>query len=313
MRVTNLMLTRNALADIDRQRVRLSTAQQQASSGMRINRPSDDPSGVSAALLLRSAIDATEQFERNASRAESRVQAIESALGGATSVIVQARSIATQASNDTYDARSRANLANDVEGLFGQLLFEANTRSSSSYLFAGYASTTTPFVASGPFVDALPAPTVSFAGDSNEIEVPVLDGVTVPTTLDGRRVFMGDGDGNGSPDAGREDLFALLGDLRNALRADDASGIRATLSRFDDAIDQLSEERSRVGAVGSRLVRAQDQLADRSVQLSLRLSDTQDADAAEVFSDLVNQENALRASLDAAGRLVQPSLLDFLS
>ena len=310
MRVTNLMLTRNALADIDRQRVRLSTAQQQASSGMRINRPSDDPSGVSAALLLRSAIDATEQFERNASRAESRVQAIESALGGATSVIVQARSIATQASNDTYDARSRANLANDVEGLFGQLLFEANTRSSSSYLFAGYASTTTPFVASGPFVDALPAPTVSFAGDSNEIEVPVLDGVTVPTTLDGRRVFMG---GKGSPDAGREDLFALLGDLRNALRADDASGIRATLSRFDDAIDQLSEERSRVGAVGSRLVRAQDQLADRSVQLSLRLSDTQDADAAEVFSDLVNQENALRASLDAAGRLVQPSLLDFLS
>jgi len=46
--------------------------------------------------------------------------------------------------------------------------------------------------------------------------------------------------------------------------------------------------------------------------MQLRLSETQDADVAAVFSDLVNQEAALRATLESTTRLMQPTLLDFL-
>ena len=44
----------------------------------------------------------------------------------------------------------------------------------------------------------------------------------------------------------------------------------------------------------------------------MQLSDTEDADTARVFSDLVSQETLYRASLEATARALQPSLLDFL-
>lgn len=312
MRVTNSMLIRTSLADIDRQRSKLAEIQEQASSGLRINRPSDDPAGTSAALLLRSAISATAQSERNTTQARARVSVIESSLEDATNILIRARELAIQGANDTQDAQTRAILAQEVEALFDEMLSAGNVRSTQSHVFSGYASTTAPFASSGPFAEGLPAPTVAFAGDSNEVQVPIDEGISVPTTLDGRRVFMGDADGNGAVDPGREDLFAVLGSLRDALRANDAPAIRDTLSRLDAGIDQVNVERTRIGNVDRKLSSAQDRLAERTVQLEIRLSETQDADAAEVFSALVNQETALRASLDAAGRLIQPSLLDFL-
>ncbi len=81
---------------------------------------------------------------------------------------------------------------------------------------------------------------------------------------------------------------------------------------LDVAIDQLSVERTRLGGALSQLDRAEERLADRKVDLQTRLSETQDADAIQVFSDLSNQEVALQASLQATTRIIQPTLLDFL-
>ena len=297
LRVTNSSLLRIALADIQRQRARLFEAQEQAASGLRINRPSDDPSGASAALLLRAGIDAIEQFDRNLSQTRIRVDAVDSALAASADVLIRARELAVAGANDTNDATSRVLIAEEVEALHGALLSEANTRSGA---------------ASGPFVDGSPAPGVAFLGDSSEIEVAIDEGVTVRATRDGRRVFLGDGDGDGSPDAGRQDLFAVLGDLRDALHADDRVAITAILDRLDEGLTQISVERADLGGTQTRIEDVAARLGKRGVDLASRLSVTQDADAAEVFSALVNEEAGLQAALAAAQRLIQPTLLDFL-
>ena len=312
MRVTQIMMTRTALANVARNRVRLQALQEKASSGLDINRPSDDPTGASGALLLKSAIAATKQLERGATAVRNRVREVDSAIDGATTILIRARELAVQGANDTLDAQARSLLAQEIEGLFEQMMSEGNKTSSGGFLFSGIASTSVAFTASGPFTTGLPSPTVSFGGDSNVMQAPIDEGIVVPTSLDGRRVFLGDSDGDGSPDGGREDLFAVLGTLRDALLANDRVAVNGTLTRLDAGIDQLTEERARIGVIDTKVARAEDRLAERYVQLERRLSDVQDADAAEVYSGLVNQETALRASLDATGRLVQPTLLDFL-
>ncbi len=312
LRITNSSLLGIALADIQRQRTRLFEAQEQAASGLRINRPSDDPSGASAALLLRAGIDAIEQFDRNLSQTRIRVDAVDSALAASADVLIRARELAVAGANDTNDATSRVLIAEEVEALHGALLSEANTRSGGAHVFGGYASGTEPFARSGPFVDGSPAPTVAFLGDSSEIEVAIDEGVTVRATRDGRRVFLGDGDGDGSPDAGRQDLFAVLGDLRDALHADDRVAITAILDRLDEGLTQISVERADLGGTQTRIEDVAARLGKRGVDLASRLSVTQDADAAEVFSALVNEEAGLQAALAAAQRLIQPTLLDFL-
>jgi len=312
LRVTNSSLLRSALADIQRQRARLFEVQEQAASGLRINRPSDDPSGASAALLLRAGLDAIAQFERNLGQTRVRVDAVDSALAASTDLLIRARELAIAGANDTNDAGSRALIAEEVEALHGALLSEANTRSGGAHVFAGHASATEPFVVAGPFVDGSPAPAVGFAGDSNEVEVAIDEGVSVRATRDGRRAFLGDGDGNGTPDVGRQDLFDVLGDLRDALQADDRAGVTAILDRIDQGITQIAVERADLGGTQTRIEDVADRLAQRGVDLASRLSLTEDADAAEVFSALVNEQAGLEAALAAAQRLIQPTLLDFL-
>ena len=54
-------------------------------------------------------------------------------------------------------------------------------------------------------------------------------------------------------------------------------------------------------------------LEDINLQLLSVISDNIDADLAETILELNAQSNALQASLDASARVIQPSLLNFLS
>jgi flagellar hook-associated protein 3 FlgL len=313
IRITQSTLIRNALADVTRQRERLARTQEQASSGLRINRPSDDPVGVSGAMLLRAGIDATAQYGRNVSQGRARLAVTESALANAQDLFIRARELAIAGANGTQDATSRLAIAQEVEKLHDALVAEANTTYAGGHVFAGFASDTVPFVPSGGFVSGGPtAPTVAFAGDSNEAALQIDETVTVRVGLDGRRVFQGDADGDSVVDAGREDLFAVLSDLWTGLVNDDAAAVSATLPRLDTALTQLGTERTSVGAADAQLRDWEARLAERTVDLETRLSQVQDADVARVYSDLIRQETALQAGLQAMGRMVQPTLLDFL-
>ncbi len=313
MRVTNLMLQRSALADVSRARTLLARTQEQASSGLRINRPSDDPVGAREAAALRARLEAVAQLERNVGQADLRLRAADEAFSDVNNILIRARELAIQGANDTLDAQGRLQIAAEVEALHGQLLAVGNVRRGGAHIFSGFASDTAPFVASGPFTPSLPAPSVAFVGDANEVEIEIEEGVRMASTSDGRRVFLGDGDGDGAPDAGKEDLFEVLADLRDALVADDRSATAAVLSRIDVAQTQIGAEQANLGGRAQRLEAALGSLARRRVSLTDRLSQVQDADTIQVYSDLVQHETLLRASLEATARLVQPSLLDFLS
>lgn len=313
-RITNSILYRSALANVSRQRERLAVRQEQAASGLRVNRPSDDPSAVRSASVLNAALLANDQYERNLSQARSRTTGMESALGNVNDLLVSLREIVLQGANDPTGEAS-ADLAQTAEELHGAVVAEANTTIGGSYVFGGYRSDAPPFTVAGPFVSGAPSPATSFVGDANEIQTKVDENVTTAVTLNGQRVFMGDGDGDLVVDAGREDVFDVIADVRDAflLPADQrGDALRATLDRIDTAIDQVSIERSRVGALETSLERQEQLLSDRALRLTESLSDAQDADAAEVFSDLVSQEAALQASLSATARVIQPTLMNFL-
>ncbi len=305
LRITQSILARQALADVSRLRRRLAGTQEQATSGLRINRPSDDPVGVRDATGLRGALAAREQFERNITKAENVVSVTESALGDAMNAVIRAKELAIQGANGTVGAEGRQEIAAEVRGLHDALLAAANTRFGGAYVFSGYTNDTQPFTPGAGL-------SVTFTGDPNEIEVAIAEAEQVPITLDGRRVFLGDGDGDGSPDAGREDLFSILADLVTALEANDQAGVGAQLDRLDRAQTQLNLERTRIGAVDSRLQAAREILGRRETELTGQLSDVQDADSIQVYSDIVNQGTALQASLRASASLVQPTLLDFI-
>jgi flagellar hook-associated protein 3 FlgL len=312
MRITNSMVMQTALNGITRAREQLADTQEQAASGLRVNRPSDDPTAASHATQLRGEGDAIDQYRRNIAQVRARLGTVEDSVNSADDAIARAKEIAVQGANGTLDANSRQVLAQEVESIYDDMLAAGNARTSTGWVFGGTASATAPFTSSGPFVSGSAPPVTTFAGNSNEIEVAIDDGRRATATLDGRRVFMGDGDGDGVPDSGREDAFAVLSELWRALDTNDQTAVSATLDRLDQVQLQFGLELAHVGASTQQLDGTDNRLELAGLSVTKSLSDAQDADTEAVFSRLAAQETALQAALETAARSIQPSLLDFL-
>lgn len=125
---------------------KLIRSQEQAASGKRILRASDDAVGTSVALSLRRQIGSIEAFVASTSSARPEVEQASARLQEGSGVITEIRALMIQGMNGALNARDRESIASQIELLEGQLLDVANARSGDSYLFSGTATDTQPFV-----------------------------------------------------------------------------------------------------------------------------------------------------------------------
>jgi flagellar hook-associated protein 3 FlgL len=121
--------------------------------------------------------------------------------------------------------------------------------------------------------------------------------------------------------AGKQDMFALLGELADALRLPDGtpqqSAAQATrLNRVLENLDQQLGHVSSVRAdVGSRLKAAEvaaDASAGAKLQIQKALSATQNLDYADASTRLAQKLTALQAVQETFSRLANLSLFSYL-
>jgi flagellin-like hook-associated protein FlgL len=111
---------------------------------------------------------------------------------------------------------------------------------------------------------------------------------------------------------GSSDMMGTLLVLINALMGNDQEGVGLLLQYLDEAITVGLDNRATVGAAAMRLEATDSRLVDLDLSYTRLLSEVEDADLTKVVSDLSTYENNYRAALQAASRIIQPSLLDFL-
>lgn len=124
---------------------KLIRAQEQASTGRRIVRASDDPIGTSVSLSLRRQIGAINSFVASTSSARPEVEQASAQLQEGSGVMAEIRALIIQGMNGALNARDRSAVASQIELLESQLLGIANTRSGDSYLFAGTSTDVEPY------------------------------------------------------------------------------------------------------------------------------------------------------------------------
>ena len=98
--------------------------------------------------------------------------------------------------------------------------------------------------------------------------------------------------------------FLLLGVIGDDTIAD--------LKIVDGQIDNVLSVQARVGAGMNRLETASSRLAEIEESTTSMLSNTEDADMAEVITNYSTQQAVYQSALNAGARIVQTSLLDFL-
>ncbi len=100
------------------------------SSGMRINRAGDDPSGLAVSEKMRTQIQGLRQAERNTEDGLSFIQTTEGFMSQVSEVIQRIRVLAIQSSNGIYSAKDRqliqvevSQLVNEVDRISSQAEF----------------------------------------------------------------------------------------------------------------------------------------------------------------------------------------------
>lgn len=114
------------------------------------------------------------------------------------------------------------------------------------------------------------------------------------------------------PPAGGINLFNVLRDLQVSLKTNDKMGVQNSLDDLDTALSQVVLARSQVGSRATALDNWTQTLEKAKIDNKTAISELEDADIFSTVSDINKTQSTLQATLQTSGKLIQPSLLDFL-
>lgn len=303
-RITTQMTASMTLNDLQQSLNRLDTTQQQLSSGKKINQPSDDPYGTSLTLQLNNQISNLTSYSNNVTDGTGWAQAGNAALSDITNAVQRIRELVVQASNGSQNQTGMSADAAEVNQLIDQIKQDANTQYNGQYIFSGAATGTEPYQAGSN--DA-------YAGDTGQVtrQIGPNTSLAVNANLSG---VLGTGQTTSGQPAGDGKLLNTLRNIANDMQSGNASALSgADLGQLDTNLGSLTGLTADLGATTDRLQMAASRIQTLQASDAQSLSNTQDADMAQTEVDFSTQQAALTAALQAGAKIVQQSLMDFLS
>jgi flagellar hook-associated protein 3 FlgL len=164
----------------------MSRLQEQASTGSRINRASDDPSAAYRVLGLNSEEMSLENYLDNLSEVVSGLELSSSTVDHVMSAIVETKTQLTQILGGIYNEDGRRILSEGVNDRLEQVVLLANTKYLDQYIFGGSNTMSAPYVverADGNITR------VTYQGSVESRNVEVADGVQTDAFYAGDNVF----------------------------------------------------------------------------------------------------------------------------
>jgi len=291
------MLHQMAVDGMQTNLLRLSNTQRQAVTGKRVSRPQDDPFAVEQSLGFRQRIKAGDSILRNVGLSQDWLNATDKALGDMANVLTRAQSLALQGANDTLGADERASLATEVDGLLEQAVAIGNARHGDHYLFSGFQINTRPFEAVKVGGETT---SVTYNGDHGAMLREAEQGINITINTQGDPLLS--------------QVFDKLIELRDNLRAAPFStnAVSSVGADLKNQMNQILDQQAVIGTKVRRLQTTAERVQDGQTGLKSLLSNAEDADMAQVVSDLQQQEFVYRTALAVNAKVINVSLLDYL-
>jgi len=287
---------------------RMSTAEQQLSSGLRVSVASDDPDQISSILQLRAQIAGVQQTQENLSNVTPQVDAGENAIQQAIQALETATTAGTAAASSTTTADQMQNEIPAVQGVLQQLVSLSQTNVNGVYIFSGAQSGQPQYTLAAGGNSAQQA---FQAGAPGQIADP--NGVMMSIGLTAQQIFDDQaggvsGTGNPAPD----NVFAAVTGLLTALQSGSSSGVQTALANIQAASTHLNDENSVYGAAQNNLTAAGNTASQTLIQLQTQLSNEQDANEAQASENLTQATTDEQAAMSAQAMLKPQSLFTYM-
>jgi len=298
--------TQGYLDQLSQMQTEMDNLQQQVTSGIRVQRPSDDPAAVGPILDAQSRIAQLQQNQTNLGQVQTELQTGDGALQQAIQAIESAITLASQSSSLTSNPAQQAALLQQAQGIQQTLVNISATTASGRYIFSGdldqqalYTLDPTQPTGVRQLATATSTRTVLDANGA-----PVWTSKTATDIFDARNP-------DGTPAA--DNVFAAVNSLITALQSNNVSAAVASTTSLQAADDYLNQQLGYYGIGETRVTDALNTQSTALVSEQQQLSGLRDTNVASAALQLSQLTLEQQAALTSKAKLSQLSLFDFLA
>jgi flagellar hook-associated protein 3 FlgL len=296
--------TQAYLADLNVTQQQINQDTAEASSGLAVQEPSDDPAAVTSILQTQADIGIDQQIQSNLGSVTNELQTADSALQSAVQAVETAVSLAAQGGTVTSTAADRAGLAQQVAGLQQTLVGISQTTFNGRYIFSGDQDTSPMYQLDSSQPDGV---TQLFSAPSTRVIVDAT-GTAISVAETAQQIFDAQNP-DGSDASGN--VFAAVNSLLAALNntslssSDQQAAITQAGSALQSAGTYLNQQLAFYGEAEDRISSATDLAQKFQTQQQAQLSNLRDADIPTVAAQLTQAQTQEQAAISAEAQIQQ--------
>ncbi|MCK2156357.1 MULTISPECIES: flagellin [Exiguobacterium] len=261
MRISNNVQALKAYRNLSANQMNVKTTMDKLSSGQKINRGADDAAGLAISEKMRNRLKALDKAEQNVLDGISMVQTVEGGLGETHNLLQRMRELAVQAGNSTLATEDRTAIQEEINQLTNEVsrIAETTQFNGKKLLTGAYGKDNAVFIQTN-------------AGANEGIALTIDDmrglNIGISTTV------------KPNADALELDYPSVNTTPEYALSVMTGSDADQAISLYTQAIDTISQQRAKLGAIQNRFEATSSVLSVSKENLTASESRIRDTDMA---------------------------------
>lgn len=298
----------NMVGTINNQQNKLFDIYNKLNNNQKYTNISENPIDAADLVRINKQLAEIETYARNVEKATTQINAQDSVFSTIVEKLQRINDLAIQAANGASGEDGLEACRTEFEELKKTIVTLANSQYDGKYIFSGTNVGTQPFTLNDDgSITYAGTPANNTAGYERYLEIS--DGVMVDLNSAGDTIF---GSYDPNDPANSSGLFKVLGDLDAAFQSGDGNEIREQLTPLQNSIEHISEIQSSHSSTVTKLKMTTEILEDTELTLTSRKAEISEVDMASAISELVQQNYALQASMQAYTIISNQSLLDYI-
>lgn len=344
MRITSTMMMDNYQKSLMDNLDNINTNSEQMSTQKKFTKASQDPIAAMKALKANHSLKTVEQYQSSCTEMTSFMQATEAAVKTVNSILLDAGSLITGASNGTNNSSDDKNNAVALQNYQQEILQTLNSSFNGRYVFGGAEDGNPPFKVGEASDGAANVGKLMYrnysASGLSYVPVSSINSTTIGSYNLTMPVDMGMGmrlDGSGNVVKGTvfeaatsalgfltlnetgtgatattTNIFDMLGKATTEMQAGDHSNLSSYMGIIDSTRTAVLDVNVDLGDRSSMISFLSDKLTNDNLNLTQKLSDLQDTDITLAATNYQVSQMVYDSSLAISSHVLQKSLIDFL-
>ncbi|MDR3764968.1 MAG: flagellar hook-associated protein FlgL [Acidobacteriota bacterium] len=293
----NPNIMQNMVSLMDQAQQNVNNAALELSTGRKVNVPSDNPSAEASMIQENAQATAVDQYTSNSDALNARLSTANSTISEVVTLMQRALTLATEGASSGLSQTNLNSLATEVSGIKSQVMSLANTSYGGNYLFGGTYNAGPPYS-----VDSTDSTKVDYNGNDGQNQVQIGTGLSVHANQPGSTIFSQSG----------SSVFDALQSLVTALQSGDTTSISTAQTSVTNALNTVNTAQVFYGNTLNELTNNDTFLSQEKVNLTTYENSLVAADTATAATDMTQASTTLNATIAAAAKVTQVSLMDYI-